>query len=101
MLFYKGTKTSGYIQPRDLSNYDIVVTTYSILQSETNYVDLPHSNSEEGEFLKPKNKEIQIILRLFLVIAMYCQASSSQLFSIIHPLTLLAGWKGSLGTCSR
>ena len=78
MLFYKGTKTSGYIQPRDLSNYDIVVTTYSILQSETNYVDLPHSNSEEGEFLKPKNKEIQIILRLFLVIAMYCQASSSQ-----------------------
>ena len=52
MLFYKGTKTSGYIQPRDLSNYDIVVTTYSILQSETNYVDLPHSNSEEGEFLK-------------------------------------------------
>ena len=55
MLFYKGTKTSGYIQPRDLSNYDIVVTTYSILQSETNYVDLPHSNSEEGEFLKPKN----------------------------------------------
>ena len=71
MLFYKGTKTSGYIQPRDLSNYDIVVTTYSILQSETNYVDLPHSNSEEGEFLKPKNKEIQIILRLFLVIAMH------------------------------
>ena len=55
MLFYKGTKTSGYIQPRDLSNYDIVVTTYSILQSETNYVDLPHSNSEEGEFLKPKS----------------------------------------------
>ena len=54
MLFYKGTKTSGYIQPRDLSNYDIVVTTYSILQSETNYVDLPHSNSEEGEFLKQK-----------------------------------------------
>ena len=48
MLFYKGTKASGYIQPRDLSNYDIVVTTYSILQSETNYVDLPHSNSAEG-----------------------------------------------------
>ena len=49
MLFYKGTKASGYIQPRDLSNYDIVVTTYSILQSETNYVDLPHSNSAEGK----------------------------------------------------
>ena len=46
-------------------------------------------------------KEIQIILRLFLVIAMYCQASSSQFFSITQPLTLLAGWEGSLGTCSR
>ena len=55
MLFYKGTKASGYIQPRDLANYDIVVTTYSVLQSETNYVDLPHSNSAEGRrFRNPK-----------------------------------------------
>ena len=55
MLFYKGTKSSGYIQPRDLANYDIVVTTYSVLQSETNYVDLPHSNSAEGRrFRNPK-----------------------------------------------
>mgnify|MGYP007048344933 CR=1 FL=1 len=44
-------------------------------------------------------KEIQIILRLFLVIAMYCQASSSQIKSIIQPPTLLASWEGSLGTC--
>ena len=48
MLFYEGTKASGYIQPRTLANYDIVVTSYTILQSETNYVDLPHSNSSEG-----------------------------------------------------
>ena len=49
VLFYRGTKTSGYIQPRQLaSNYDIVVTTYGVLQSETNYVDLPHNNSTEG-----------------------------------------------------
>ena len=45
VLFYRGTKATGYIQPRHLaSNYDIVVTTYNILQSETNYVDLPHNN---------------------------------------------------------
>ena len=32
-----------------------VITTYSVLQSETNYVDLPHSNSAEGRrFRKPK-----------------------------------------------
>ena len=49
VLFYRGTKTSGYIQPRQLaSNYDIVVTTYGVLQSETNYVDLPHNNSTDG-----------------------------------------------------
>ena len=47
------------------------------------------------------SKEIKIILRLFLVIALYCQGSSSQLKSITQPLPLLTGWEGSLGTCSR
>ena len=46
-------------------------------------------------------KEIKMILRLFLVIAIYCQGSSSQIKSITQPLPLLAGWEGSLGTCSR
>ena len=47
-------------------------------------------------------QEIEMILRLFLVTAMYCQGSSSQQKkSIIQPLLLLAGWEGSLGTCSR
>ena len=46
-------------------------------------------------------KEIQIILRLFLVIAMYCQGSSSQIESITQPPPRLAGWEGSLGTFSR
>ena len=43
-------------------------------------------------------KEIKMILRLFQVIAMYCQASSSQIKSITQPPMLLAGWEGSLGT---
>ena len=50
------------------------------------------------------SKAIQMIYRLFLVTAMYCQASSSQFFSITQPLSsfsVLAGWEGSLGTCSR
>ena len=46
-------------------------------------------------------KEIEIIHRLFLVIAMYCQTSSSQFFSITQPLAVLACWEGSLGACSR
>ena len=36
-------------------------------------------------------KEIEIIHRLFLVIVMYCQASSSQIQWITKPPTLLAG----------
>ena len=61
MLFYKGTKSAGYIQPRILANYDIVVTTYQVLQSETNYVDLPHSNSAEGRrFRNPKRYALSI-----------------------------------------
>jgi hypothetical protein len=51
--------------------------------------------------LKLGTKDIQIMLRLFLVITMDCQASSSQFFSITQPLLLLACWEGSLGTCSR
>ena len=44
------------------------------------------------------HKEIKMILRLFLVIALYCQGSSSQIKSITQPLPLLAGWEGSLYT---
>jgi hypothetical protein len=51
--------------------------------------------------MEGEDKEIQIILRLFIVIAMYCQASSSQIKSITQPAALLAGLEGSLGTCSR
>ena len=46
---------TGYLQPRTLASYDIVVTTYEILASETSYVDLPHSNSSDGRrFRNPK-----------------------------------------------
>ena len=47
------------------------------------------------------SKEIQIILRLFLVIAMYCQGSSSQIKSITQPPALLAGWEGTDFVCSN
>ena len=38
-----------------------------------------------------KNKDIQIVLRLFLVIAVYCQCSSSQIKSITQPPAFIAG----------
>ena len=45
---YGGVSVHGYIQPKKLANYDIIVTTYEVLRRELNYVDLPHSNSEAG-----------------------------------------------------
>ena len=78
-----------------------------IYSSTSKWQLLKEPNLPEQNFLSGKSlvlisiKDIQIILRLFLVIAMYCQASSSQFFSITQPLPLLAGWEGSLGTCSR
>ena len=55
MFHYKGSKEMGYIQPRVLASYDIVITTYETLSTETNYVDLPHTNSSEGRrFRNPK-----------------------------------------------
>ena len=62
---------------------------------------IPICLSLRSSFLKGNTKEIQIILRLFLVIALYCLGSSSQIKSISQPPALLAGWEGSLGTCSR
>ena len=44
-------------------------------------------------------KEIQIILRLFLVITMYCQASSSQFQSINQPLPQYVASKSPETTC--
>ena len=56
--------------------------------------------------LKPLNcvriyKEIEMIHRLFLVFAIYCQGSSNTVQWITKPPMLLAGWEGSLGTWSR
>jgi hypothetical protein len=31
MFYYKGAKEMGYIQPRTLASYDIVITTYETL----------------------------------------------------------------------
>ena len=54
------------------------------------------------EDLLPRTKEIEIIHRLFLVIAMYGQASSSQFSESLNlPHCQLAGKEGSLGTCIR
>ncbi|XP_067099259.1 E3 ubiquitin-protein ligase SHPRH isoform X1 [Osmerus mordax] len=48
VLVYQGVKKHGFIQPRMLAEQDVVITTYDVLRSELNYVDIPHSNSKDG-----------------------------------------------------
>ena len=56
----------------------------------------------KSQITNNSTKEIQIIIRLFLVIAMYRQVRQFKpIQSITQPPTLLAGWEGSLDTCSR
>ncbi|KAK7492086.1 hypothetical protein BaRGS_00016750, partial [Batillaria attramentaria] len=55
VFVYTGVNKLGFVQPRTLSSQDIVVTTYETLRKELDYVDLPHSNSENGRrFRHPK-----------------------------------------------
>nr|XP_033793202.1 E3 ubiquitin-protein ligase SHPRH isoform X2 [Geotrypetes seraphini]XP_033793203.1 E3 ubiquitin-protein ligase SHPRH isoform X2 [Geotrypetes seraphini] len=48
VLVYQGVKKHGFLQPHMLAEQDVVITTYDVLRTELNYVDIPHSNSEDG-----------------------------------------------------
>jgi hypothetical protein len=37
MFYYKGAKEMGYIQPRTLASYDIVITTYETLGTASRF----------------------------------------------------------------
>ena len=69
--------TYGILKPK-LSNMDTVALAVN---------QLPLGQDQQN--LKIIGKEIQIIVRLFLVIAMHCQANSSQIISINQPPALL------------
>ncbi|XP_038077959.1 E3 ubiquitin-protein ligase SHPRH-like isoform X2 [Patiria miniata] len=52
ILVYQGVKKHGFLQPQMLAEHDIVITTYDTLRTELNYVDLPHTNSDNGRRLR-------------------------------------------------
>lgn len=49
---YPGIYKHGYVQPRTLAKYDVVLTTYEVLRKEIDYVGLPHTNSEDSRCLR-------------------------------------------------
>lgn len=53
-------KKHGFIQPRMLAEQDVVITTYDVLRSELNYVDIPHSNSKDGRRFRNQKRYMAI-----------------------------------------
>lgn len=53
-------KKDGFLQPHFLAEQDIVIITYDVLRSELNYVDIPHSNSEDGRRLRNQKRYMAI-----------------------------------------
>eukprot|EP00062_Callorhinchus_milii_P009757 gi/632953895/ref/XP_007892672.1/ PREDICTED: E3 ubiquitin-protein ligase SHPRH [Callorhinchus milii] len=60
ILVYQGVKKHGFIQPHMLAKHDIVITTYDVLRSELNYVDIPHSNSDDGRRFRNQKRYMAI-----------------------------------------
>ncbi|XP_043924742.1 E3 ubiquitin-protein ligase SHPRH [Protopterus annectens] len=60
VLVYQGVKKHGFLQPHLLAEQDVVITTYDILRSELNYVDIPHSNSEDGRRFRNQKRYMAI-----------------------------------------
>ncbi|XP_030632483.1 E3 ubiquitin-protein ligase SHPRH [Chanos chanos] len=60
VLVYQGVKRHGFIQPHILAEQDVVITTYDVLRSELNYVDIPHSNSEDGRRFRNQKRYMAV-----------------------------------------
>lgn len=57
---YQGVKRHGFIQPHILAEQDVVITTYDVLRTELNYVDIPHSNSKDGRRFRNQKRYMAI-----------------------------------------
>ena len=77
------------IEPQILQ---LCATTACASSSNSCYV---HCTIHYYQLMMVTCKEIQIILRLFLVRPVQAKQNQSQ------PPALLTGWEGSLGTCNR
>ncbi|KAJ7342021.1 hypothetical protein JRQ81_008403 [Phrynocephalus forsythii] len=60
VLVYQGVKKHGFLQPHILAEQEVVITTYDVLRSELNYVDIPHSNSEDGRRFRKQKRYMAI-----------------------------------------
>uniref|UniRef100_A0A8C3Y9F8 E3 ubiquitin-protein ligase SHPRH n=1 Tax=Catharus ustulatus TaxID=91951 RepID=A0A8C3Y9F8_CATUS len=60
VLVYQGVKKHGFLQPHMLAEQEVVITTYDVLRTELNYIDIPHSNSEDGRRFRNQKRYMAI-----------------------------------------
>ncbi|XP_077476822.1 E3 ubiquitin-protein ligase SHPRH [Stigmatopora argus] len=60
VLVYQGVKKHGFIQPGVLAEQDVVITTYDVLRSELNYVDIPHSNGHDARRFRNQKRYMAV-----------------------------------------
>ncbi|XP_009865700.1 PREDICTED: E3 ubiquitin-protein ligase SHPRH, partial [Apaloderma vittatum] len=60
VLVYQGVKKHGFLQPYMLAEQAVVITTYDVLRTELNYVDIPHSNSKDGRRFRNQKRYMAI-----------------------------------------
>lgn len=103
---YQGVKKDGFLQPHFLAEQDIVIITYDVLRSELNYVDIPHSNSEDGRRLRNQKRYMAIPSPLVAVEWWRICLDEAQMVEcpavkVRISAELLEGWGRAGGNCSQ
>uniref|UniRef100_A0A0K8SKL6 E3 ubiquitin-protein ligase SHPRH n=1 Tax=Lygus hesperus TaxID=30085 RepID=A0A0K8SKL6_LYGHE len=97
VLFYEGVKGRKYIQPKDLAEYDIVITTFQVLSVELSYVSVEEESTRKLRHAKKYHTPVSPLTcvewwRLCLDEAQMVEGSTSKTASMACELRSVHKW---------